>query len=135
MDAADLSRVYAFFLQAFDSFGVGFPAAECANVEGGAGQDDFQGGVVYFGIVGEQGNGRFRRNLQLSKGFLRPEGEQLVGVGEAVVAAKGAARVDDDGAEAERFCHAGEGDGDVYAADHDECRRGAELFDEEFEVV
>ncbi len=56
-------------------------------------------------------------------------------MGEALGAAKGAARVDDDGTVAHRFCHAGERHGNMDAADHDEGGGGLEPFHKKFYFV
>ncbi len=50
--------------------------------------------------------------------FVRPRLNQHIDVGKAGAAAESMARIDNNGAETDGFSHAGEGNGDVNAADH-----------------
>src|SRR6185437_6129062 len=109
---------------------MGFLGAEGADIEGVRAQRRCQRGVIELRIVGQGDDGSAAIELQCRQGIVRPLGRER-DVGEALVAGKGGARID-DGDEVSRDCrHARQRLGDMHGADDDAAQPRIEHLDED----
>ena len=111
---------------------LGAARAHRAHVRGVGAQRDAERGVVELGVVREHGDRR--RAIDAAdalEGLLRPRGDDLLGVGEAVRAREEAARVDDVGPPAARARQRAQLGGEVDGAEDDQPRRREGDVDEQ----